>query len=42
MSYGQTYNFGGWSIAAGTDGTRFSNDRTGHGMFVSYETVYAF
>jgi len=42
MSYGQTYRFNGWSIAAGQDGTRFTNDRTGHGMFVNYETVYAF
>ncbi len=42
MNYGQTYNFYGWTIAAGQDGTRFTNDRTGHGMFVNFETVYAF
>jgi hypothetical protein len=42
MNYGQTYNFSGWTIAAGQDGTRFTNDRTGHGMFVNFETVYAF
>jgi len=42
MSYGQTYQFNGWTIAAGRDGTRFTNDRTGHGMFVNYETAYGF
>ena len=42
MKYGQTYNYAGWTIAAGSDGTRFTNDRTGHGMFVSFDSIYAF
>lgn len=42
MRYGQTYNFAGWTIAAGSDGTRFTNDRTGHGMFISFDVIYAF
>ena len=42
MSYGQTYHFNGWSIAASQDGTRFTNDGTGHGMFVSCGTAYGF
>ncbi len=42
MSYGQTYNFHGWTVTTSQDGTRFTNDRTGHGMFVNYETVNAF
>jgi hypothetical protein len=35
----RTYGAAGWTIAAGEDGTRFTNDRTGHGMFVSIEHV---
>jgi hypothetical protein len=34
-----TYDAEGWTIAASEDGTRFTNDRTGHGMFVSIEKV---
>lgn len=30
-----TYQAVGWTIEASTDGTRFTNDDTGHGMFVS-------
>ncbi len=30
-----TYSAVGWTIEAGNDGTRFTNDATGHGMFVS-------
>jgi hypothetical protein len=40
LAYGKTYN--GWTILPTSDGTRFANDRTGHGMFVSIENVYAF
>ena len=40
LAYGKTYN--GWTILPPSDGTRFANDRTGHGMFVSIENVYAF
>ncbi len=35
----RTYSAEGWTIAASSDGTRFTNDRTGHGMFVSVEKV---
>jgi hypothetical protein len=38
----QTYSAQGWTIAASSSGTRFSNDETGHGMFVSIESVEAF
>lgn len=37
-----TYHAVGWTIEAGGDGTRFTNDRTGHGMFVSTERVEVF
>ena len=30
-----TYHAVGWTIEASSDGTRFTNDDTGHGMFVS-------
>jgi len=33
---------GNWTIYHDASGTRFTNDRTGHGMFVSIENVYAF
>ena len=32
----------GWTIEASEDGTRFTNDGTGHGMFISVEGVEAF
>ena len=35
----RTYSAVGWTIVATTDGTRFTNDRTGHGAFVSIEKV---
>jgi hypothetical protein len=38
----RTYAAVGWTIAAGESGTRFTYDRTGHGMFVSIEHVDAF
>jgi hypothetical protein len=41
-NYGQTYHINGWTIFPSSDGTRFVNDRTGHGMFVSIENVYSF
>ena len=34
-----TYHAVGWTIEASSDGTRFTNDDTGHGMFVSTEQV---
>ncbi|MBV8348620.1 MAG: hypothetical protein JOZ49_14165 [Mycolicibacterium sp.] len=37
-----TYSAQDWTIQAGSDGTRFTNNRTGHGMFVSVEEVDTF
>jgi hypothetical protein len=42
LSYGQKYHILGWTILPTSDGTRFTNDGTGHGMFVSIENVYSF
>lgn len=41
MGY-QTYRAKGWTIVAFSVGTRFTNDRTGHGAVVSAERVDAF
>lgn len=41
IDYG-TYSAVGWTIVATSDGTRFTNQRTRHGMFVSLEKVEAF
>ena len=38
----RTYSAVGWSIEAREDGTRFTNDHTGHGMNVAIEGVQAF
>lgn len=38
----QTYSAQGWTIAVGEDATRFTNDRTGHGMSVSDQHVDSF
>ncbi len=35
LSYGQPYQINGWTILSSSDGTRFTNDATGHGMFIS-------
>jgi hypothetical protein len=35
----RTYGAEGWTIAASEEGTRFTNDHTGHGMYVSLEHV---
>lgn len=32
---GQTYHLHGWTIAPAAEGTRFTNDATGHGMFIA-------
>ena len=42
LMYGQTYHLLGWTILPTSDGTRFTDDGTGHGMFVSVENVYSF
>lgn len=36
------YRAVGWTVEATEDGTRFTNDSTGHGMFVAVEGVDAF
>lgn len=41
MDY-RTYSAVGWTIDATEAGTRFTNDATGHGMFVSIEKVDTF
>jgi hypothetical protein len=38
----KTYAAQGWTINATSDGTRFTNDHTGHGMFVSVDKVNTF
>ncbi len=38
----KTYAAQGWTIDATPDGTRFTNDQTGHGMFVSIDKVNTF
>ena len=38
----RTYSAVGWTIDANSNGTRFTNDRTGHGMSVSVESVQVF
>lgn len=42
LSYGQIYHFRGWTLRTSESGTRFVNDATGHGMFVSIERVTPF
>jgi len=37
-----TYHAVGWTIEASSDGTVFTNDGTGHGMFISTEQVEFF
>jgi hypothetical protein len=31
---GQTYHFQGWTIVPASEGITFTNDATGHGMFI--------
>jgi len=38
----RVYHAVGWTIEAASDGTRFTNDRSRHGMFVSVDGVEAF
>ncbi|ORA73655.1 hypothetical protein BST25_11540 [Mycobacterium heidelbergense] len=38
----KTYEAQGWTINATEGGTRFTNERTGHGMYVSIEKVDTF
>jgi hypothetical protein len=36
---GQTYHIRGWTVVAGGDGIRFTNDGNGHGMFIDSDTT---
>jgi hypothetical protein len=36
---GQTYHMQGWTILPTSDGTRFTNDGTGHGMFIGSDST---
>ncbi|MGO4441754.1 hypothetical protein AB4Z42_00210 [Mycobacterium sp. 2YAF39] len=38
----ETYSALGWTIAADSDGTRFTNDGTGHGIFINTSGVEVF
>jgi hypothetical protein len=38
----KTYDAQGWTINATAEGTRFTNNHTGHGMFVSIDKVNTF
>ncbi len=38
----RSYSAVGWTIDADQNGTRFTNDRTGHGMVISVEGVESF
>ncbi|MGA7051205.1 MAG: hypothetical protein WBZ37_07995 [Mycobacterium sp.] len=38
----KTYDAQGWTIIATSEGTRFTNGHTGHGMFVSIDKVNTF
>lgn len=42
LEYGQSYRISGWTIDAGSEGTRFTNVDSGRGMFVSIENVSTF
>jgi hypothetical protein len=39
LTDGQAYHVWGWTVLPNSDGTRFTNDGTGHGMFVSIDNV---
>lgn len=41
MEY-KAYQAQGWTISATVDGTNFVCDKTGHGMFVSIDSVQGF
>ncbi|OBJ05111.1 hypothetical protein A5660_17080 [Mycobacterium alsense] len=36
---GRTYRIQGWTVVARTDGIRFTNDDTGHGMLIRGDTT---
>jgi hypothetical protein len=42
LVYGQTYHIKGSTVLPAFDGTRFTNDASGHGVFVSIDRVSPF
>jgi hypothetical protein len=42
LTYGRSYAIKGWTVEPSFDGTRFTNDVSGHGMFVSIDGVDPF
>lgn len=42
LLYGQMYHFKGWTVLPAFDGTRFTNDASGRGVFVSIDRVSPF
>ncbi|MDV3134997.1 hypothetical protein [Mycobacterium sp. 29Ha] len=42
LTCGRVLDMIGWTIEPNIGGTRFTNNRTGHGMFVSIGNVYSF
>jgi hypothetical protein len=42
LVYGVVGDYSGWTVDPSSAGTRFTNIRSGHGMFVSIENTYAF
>jgi hypothetical protein len=42
LNYGQPYHINNWTIVPSFDGTRFANDASGHGMFLSIDDVHSF
>jgi hypothetical protein len=42
LVYGQMYHIKGWTVLPAFDGTRFTNDASGHGVFVSIDRVSPF
>lgn len=42
LTYGQVFHLNGWTVEPSSTGTRFTNDDTRRGMFVSVQAVTAF
>jgi hypothetical protein len=40
MNFGQTYHYDDWTMYPDQAGTRFINDHTGRGFFISLDNVY--
>lgn len=42
LTYDETFHLKGWTIEPSSSGTKFTNDRIGHGMFVNIDVVDPF